>query len=952
MRVRGGGARAAVAAAALAVASCKQDRATPSPPAAPPELTVEISGCGAVRAGPVCEIPAARSVRLWIKAQGGAAVAITVDGQPVEARHVDVQGGRRATIALPEAPRELAVTASRGGAESSFRVALEPRAVEASLDEAEALRQQGKLDEAKARLDGALRDARASVRAQATGKLARIERGKGDTDRAIELFQEALRLDREAGRISDEVTDRFALAYTFLYYGRRFGEAHRALDAVKALTASYPDGRAIAPYYLGLLAFETGDLRAALRLFRESAEGAERLGLDDHRLDVLQPWADVLSILGRHAEAEALLREAERSLPERAGPCRKAHLRNDIGWLAIRAAGSSEGSPRGRIDPIPPLEEALAIYRGACPDPADLCNVLTNLAIAELDRDRPAEARRYLAQAREAEGKPDPRIEAWWLVLEGRLALRSGQPQGALKWYGRLGAIGESALLPGARFEAALGRAQALDALGRADQAREAYKAAEGLLDELSLLVPLGEGRETFLARHEQSTRRWVDFLLREARREDPPGERGRARKLAAKREAASAARAGRARILAALQRVDRVGALSASARAAWESALATYRRERERIDEKAAGDWKLPSDRLTAAMAERASEHARLRGALEQALASLPAGPASPRGVGRAAPFEGDLPEPGESEVVLVYHPVVDGWAGLAITRGDVVERPLGAVDPGAPPAELSARLLAPFRDAIAGARRIRLAAFGHFERIDFHALPWEGRPLVALAPIVHGVDLPGRGRPSASGAESSPLAVVVSDPRGDLPAAREEARRVAGALERPGGPPLRVMLLEGAAATHGAVRDAIELPSARLFHYAGHGVFEGRDGWESGLPLAEGGWLTVGDVMALSAAPPVVVLSGCDTARAADTARASGLGLAQAFVVAGAGAVIAAARPVNDRLAARIMGWLYEAAGDGASFDAPSALRRAQLAAADEAPSADWASFRALVP
>jgi tetratricopeptide (TPR) repeat protein len=953
VRIRG--ALAAASLIATAATSCKQ--AEKSPPAAPPELSVEPSGCRSARVGPVCEVAAGRPVRLWIKAAEGAEVAIMIDGKPAPASVADVsvQGGRRAAIDLPEAARELSVIASKGGGQASFRLALEPKTANALLEEAEALRQRGELDNAKARLEGALKDPRASVRvrAQATGKLARVERGKGNTEEAIRLFHEALRLDREGGLLSDEFSDRFALAYTLIYYGRRFSDARAALEPLDALAASYPEGRAIAPYYRGLVAYETGDLRTALRLFRESAEGAERLGLDDHRVDVLQPSAGVLSSLGRSAEAEELLREAKERLPKGASPCRRAHLLNDIGWLALRASASSGGAPARGTDPLPPLEEAYAIYRDVCREPADVCNVLTNLALAELDRGRPAEAQRYLKEARRADRRPDARIEAWWLILEGRIALGGGEAREALTWYDRLDTIGASALLPDARFEAALGRAQALDALGRTEKAREAYAAAEGLLDELSLLVPLGEGRETFLARHEQSTRRRVDFLLREARRED---RRGGPRALAARREAAAAARKGRARILSALQRIDRVGALSPAERAVWESALASYRRERAALDEKAAGDWQLPGDRLAEATRERASEHARLRAALDQALASLPSGPSSRAAAGATVRPEDALPEPEDGEVLLVYHPVVEGWAGFAITRGDVLERHLGAIDRDAPPPRLAEQLLLPFRDAIAGAKRIRLAAFGPFDRVDFQALPWEGRPLLAHAPILYGLDLPRRSvRP-----RDAPLpkaAVVVADPRGDLPAARGEASRVAGALEHAFEPPPRVTRLEGPSATHDAVRRALELPGATLFHYAGHGVFQGRDGWESGLPLAEGGWLTVGDVMALAATPPLVVLSGCDTARTTDTAPAAGLGLAQAFIVAGASVVIAAARPVNDKLAAAMMGSLYEAqreqaARDLASFDAPEALRRAQLAAMVELPDGDWASFRALVP
>ncbi len=130
----------------------------------------------------------------------------------------------------------------------------------------------------------------------------------------------------------------------------------------------------------------------------------------------------------------------------------------------------------------------------------------------------------------------------------------------------------------------------------------------------------------------------------------------------------------------------------------------------------------------------------------------------------------------------------------------------------------------------------------------------------------MTYGVDLPARPLAPIEGAATS--ALVVADPRGDLPAARDEAQRIAGVLRARGG--LEPLVLQGREATHRAVRDAIELQQTTLLHYAGHGVFEGRDGWESGFPLAAGGWLSVGDVLVLRRAPALVLLSGCETARA----------------------------------------------------------------------------------
>jgi cellulose synthase operon protein C len=284
----------------------------------------------------------------------------------------------------------------------------------------------------------------------------------------------------------------------------------------------------------------------------------------------------------------------------------------------------------------------------------------------------------------------------------------------------------------------------------------------------------------------------------------------------------------------------------------------------------------------------------------------------------------------------------------GFAVTGHDAVVRRLGAIDLGASAAELGDRLLAPFRAEIGPATRLRVLPYGALEGLDFHALLFEGEPLVAHAPVAYGVDLPAR--PSMPADPAATSALVVADPRGDLPAARAEAQRIAGMLRERGG--LEPLVLQGREATHRAVRDAIELRQTSLLHYAGHGVFEGRDGWESGFPLAAGGWLSVGDVLVLRRAPDLVLLSGCETARAPSGSSAAGLGLAQAFIVAGSRAVVASSRPVDDTLAERLMTALHRALGANAGIDLAASLREAELAVRRESPGADWAAFRVLVP
>ncbi|XXX80814.1 CHAT domain-containing protein [Sorangium sp. So ce134] len=898
-----------------------RDQAAPT--ASPPPLEVEFAGCGAVLAGPACALPDDRAIRLWIKAPEDARVAVAADATPVPLDGAPIQGGLLVRVPVPPGAAALSVTAERSGARAVFRLPLLPPLAAPALKDAEALRRQGRLDEASSALGDLASGQDPTLKALAIGKLARVDLARGRIPEAIARFEASIQAHRAAGRLSDEFLDRFALSYTLLYNGRRFAEARAALDPLAPLEAGHPEGRALRLYYAALLSFESGDLRAALRQLDASAAAADRLGLVDHRRHVLQKRAEGLQLLGRPLEAQALLREVEASMPAGSPPCEQATLLNNLGWSALQVAwaSASPGQPLAAAEA--PLEAALALYGGPCPRPAERANTLTNLALAKLAAGQTARARALLGEARRTDASPDPGVAIYWLDIEGRIALDGGDPAGALRLYERLARLAEAGALPEGRYRAALGRGQALEALGQPDRALAAYEAAEAVRGELSLLAPLGEGRGALLGRLEEGARRAVDLLLRR----DP----GRA---------LAAARRSRALALAALRWVDRIASLDGDARARWEAALSAYRRERAALDEEGRDDWRLSSAELEAAREAREARGRSIRARFDEALALVRRGEP-------AAVEPGAAPLVDEGELTLVFHPIREGWAGFAVTRDGVAARRLPALDLAAPAGALAERLLAPFEAPLRAAGRLRVSPYGELDLIDVHALPWDGAPLVARMPVVYVLDLPGRAARGAEGDGAARGALVVADPQRDLPAARREADAVAAALEGQGR---AVERLWGGLATHAAVAVALERPGIALFHYAGHGFFGGVDGWDSSLPLAGGGKLAVSDILALRRAPAQVVLSGCDTARtgAASGARGLGLGLAQAFLVAGAGSVIAATRPVDDALAERMMVALV-AAGQA---DPGAQLRAATLAALRATPSSDWASFRALVP
>jgi CHAT domain-containing protein len=222
--------------------------------------------------------------------------------------------------------------------------------------------------------------------------------------------------------------------------------------------------------------------------------------------------------------------------------------------------------------------------------------------------------------------------------------------------------------------------------------------------------------------------------------------------------------------------------------------------------------------------------------------------------------------------------------------------------------------------------------------DRVDLHALPFgrDGDVLADAFVVEHATGAVARPDPSRG------TALVVADPGNDLPLARAEGSAVAAALAARG---LSVRTLVG----HEARSDAVHagLVGASWFHYAGHGVHAGLEGWESTLPLAERGVLTVGDVLVLGAAPARVVLSACETTRGLE-----GLGIARAFAIAGAREVIGPTRAVADDLAARIVPEVYAVLAARPDRDLAGALAEVVRRERRAHPDADWSAFRALIP
>jgi tetratricopeptide (TPR) repeat protein len=877
--------------------------------ASAPRLDVWFSGCREVTVDTECRVPSRETSTLtfWVEARDRQGVMVMLDGvpQPLDISHV--QAGVRFKIAIARVPAVISVHRPEG----EWHLRVTGTSESEVLGEADRLRRAGDFAAALAILEPMRMHPSLEIRARVLGLIGRIAHARGEPAQAIAELEHSIQMNRAAGFAWGEMDDRYALSFVKRIHGDYAG-ARSVLLGVRDVAASYSSGARWASYYEGYAAFGTTDLRRALALFDRVMIDAERLDLDDLWTGAAQMQLRTLIQLGRKAEARTLLAAVDEHIPE-APPCARADALEQTGMLTLDFR--DDAATLRRADVL--LREAVGLYRHACPMPRRLAATLVHLGSAALGANETNEAEVQLSASRAAYSEPSMLLLAAQVELEAKIA-EQRRDRSAADRYHRLELLGLELDDPSIRWSGLVGRGRALEQLDRSSDAIEVYQEAEAVLDRLRFNAPLGGGRETFLGDRVESASRLIDLLSRSDRVQ----------------EAVQAARRSLARALSALAWPARLDAAPDDVRRAWYTAVSTYHQQRTSYELEAADDWKLPADRMARRRDERGRRDAAARALLDEALASLGA-----RGEQTLAPLA-LLP----GELVIIYHPIPSGWIGFAIDRDGATAHRLGALNAGVrQPDKLGETLLAPFSARLEHHDSVRFLPHGALAQIDFHALPWRGRPLIASMAVRYGVDVPSAGRAGTA------MNAVVIDPHPELRTSRGEAARAEVRLAAGGW---RVRRLSGAAATRRAINESIAAGDVGLLQYAGHASFAGLDGWESHLGVEDNRLLTVGDILALPAAPAYVVLSGCETAATAAAQGVSGLGLAQAFVVAGARWVVASTRPVKDLDASAIVAALDAEQALRSGADIAVHLRAAQNRLMEAAPAIDWASFRVIVP
>ncbi len=207
-----------------------------------------------------------------------------------------------------------------------------------------------------------------------------------------------------------------------------------------------------------------------------------------------------------------------------------------------------------------------------------------------------------------------------------------------------------------------------------------------------------------------------------------------------------------------------------------------------------------------------------------------------------------------------------------------------------------------------------------GELADLPFAALRVGGRFLIEARPVVR---LPGLSTLGCRAGTWTDERIFLGDSRGDLPMARAEVQRLAGADALVGKAADRFAFARGA--------------RAALLHAAVHGKLTSSGG---ALDLADGP-MTAAAVFDQQIAPRVVMLTGCATSAGADAEAWSGF--PSAFLAAGSRYVIATLRSVRDGPAAEVVRAYYAQPEELGPVERLAAAQRTVM----RLPVDAWASF-----
>ncbi|HYN81403.1 MAG TPA: CHAT domain-containing protein [Gemmatimonadaceae bacterium] len=744
----------------------------------------------------------------------------------------------------------------------------------------------------------AMKDAR--LEGNALNNLAMLTIKLGDPAAAIPMLDEAGRLygSIDYGTGQQNMLGQLATAYDLLGEPQRaftvLDSAMRLARAQKLRQEEANNLRIFAELYQA-----AGDHRRALDYFTRAAALSRELGLAQEMGIILRSQARSNSTLGRHA--------------------------------AARAAAA----------------EALQIHRNQGAAFEELSDLLLLAELAWTGND-PAGAETQLRNARTLAARLDvPSARADVALADGRLAERAGDWRRVLATMQRAGADLRAARLAAAWEQHAL-MARAYARLGRLDSAAAAGRLAVAAAERVRTNLGSGALRTTYTAERAAVYGDLAVTLLQLGRADEAfevaDAARGRAllEHLASVRRAVSAPANRLARSEELLKEIDELLSLL-------RNADRVPARERSIADNRRVSEL---TTRLERAEAEYEAIHARSIAGDAREAAIIGVRRTNIAEVRRSlSPDEALLQYSVFPDRVLVFVVRRNGVRHFAMpvaeadlsARIRVARELLGKRENTAGVDEvmfgLHDLLVTPVikSGTIAGARRLVVVPHGALAYLPFAALRGRdsGKYLSDQFAILH---LPSAGalptlRAAANSAGAKSGSTVLAPFPRTLPATRMEAQSIGRTLRR-------ASVLSGDLATEAAARDALQ--KRRVVHVASHGVLNLQNPLFSRIELApvphspppNDGRLELREVLDLSVGSSLVFLSGCETGVGAAWSTNFSRGedyatLGQAFLFSGAKSVVATLWRIDDEGAAAFATRFYRHLKDRAP---PEALAQAQ--------------------
>ena len=823
-----------------------------------------------------------------------------------------------------------------------------------------------------------------AARARLLSALAELELGVGLHGDARRHYTETLALATTAGLTTLVANAARHISFAHYTLDRDLEQAHAVLNQYEAAIRMIAIEGGLALYNRGVYAQESGDLTEAVRCLRLANAATKNLD-DAETLRLIRiERALTLALQGLTLDAEQeiakLLAEFETRSDFEA--CDRMSYLNTLGWTRIL---EQESRSPGAQDPLPLLELARK-YGAQDHCQADSKKIDMNQARAELlhaeqlteeaaaarDPARPAAALSpkaethlqhaigYLhAAAVDLPNQPlSKQLDA--VEINGRIAYMQSRFPEAKALFEELSQLAQKTQEPDYQWRAHIGQAQVSAALARAASgtaaaeytaaARAAFEKAEKLLDARLWQVPLTATRRAFLPRFTAGTAAFLDFLL----------EHGD------EKFALSVARRAQVRGLVVALSFDTLTLLP-------EAQQACLRKERDQLV------------RLSAQLQGTAATDPRLQEATNQHLESLQS---HLRDSGMDRKLQ--LHELAPGEAMHLCHPLPAGELACFVATADqLVVKRLGKneLKQATTPAMWSALLLQPFAALLDPARVLRVLPIQRLREVDFAALPYPGDSGSLASQkrlVVHALDLalpaaPAAGRGKALmltslrlqyAQKTAPWLYQKLQQLGWQVTPYSNLRQESGFnpkrllycwLKLSDCPqPLPLPLAPKLGSADALMQALPQVELAQLDTDADFGGKSGSDsdsGWQSTIDMPDGTKLTLADLLMLKRAPRFTVLLVCNGGTAGTGAGADDISLAQALLLRGGEAVVAASRLLDDKLAAQWSEALYIAQTSHdphlhqAAPNLLQAFHAAQITMRQRRPS-DWSTLRLFVP